>query len=64
MIGSSDEVDTVVPCVTSDKVKKALQDMSQGNAAGEDGVTLYLIKDRGHIILKKQVTFYSQFLET
>ena len=63
-IRNSGEPDTEAPSITSDEVRRALKDMTRGKAAGEDGITVDLIKDGGDIMLEKLAALYTQCLTT
>ena len=63
-IRNSDEPDTEAPSITSAEVRRALKDMTRGKAAGEDGITVDLIKDGGDIMLEKLAALYTQCLTT
>ena len=58
-IRNSDEPYTGAPSITSDEVRRALKDMTRGNAPGEDGITVDLIKDGGDIMLEKLAALYA-----
>lgn len=47
--------------VTKEEVGKALKCVKIGKGAGDDGVTLELLKDRGDIVLKKLAVLFSEF---
>lgn len=52
MIGCSSEQEMDVQCVTIDQVWRASQDKSKENVAGEDEITVDLIKHGGDIALE------------
>ncbi len=61
-VGGRETVGVEVPSITTDEVRNALKGMSRGKAAGEDGLTTYLIKDAGDIIISKLAQLYTSRL--
>uniref|UniRef100_A0A6G5A9S4 Putative endonuclease-reverse transcriptase n=1 Tax=Rhipicephalus microplus TaxID=6941 RepID=A0A6G5A9S4_RHIMP len=59
---SSNPDDT--PPVMIEEVRKALESMQRGKAAGEDQVTSDLLKDGGQIVLEKLATLFTRCLLT
>ena len=59
---SSEQID--IPPVTTEEVKKALNEMQRGKAPGEDQITADLLKDGGQIVLEKLANLYTQCLMT
>ncbi|WP_265430092.1 RNA-directed DNA polymerase, partial [Klebsiella pneumoniae] len=53
-----------VPLVTKEEVKNALKSMKRGKAAGDDGITVDLLKEGGDIVLEKLTVLFSECLRT
>lgn len=57
-------VEGEAPEITKDEVEMALKAMKRGKAAGDDGITVDLLKDGGYIVLEKLAKLFSECLRT
>lgn len=53
-----------VPLVAKEKAGKALKGMKRGTAAGDDDITVDLLKDRGDIGREQSAVLFSECLRT